>query len=165
MRATPQEQKIENMARPVVEEMGFDLICVKIIGQEGSKTLQIMAENPETRRIGLDECAKLSRSISALMDVEDPIQGAYKLEVSSPGIDRPLIRERDFTDFMGFEAKIETDTPAENGQKRFRGRIKGMQDSTVLVTTDQGDIDIPFSQIIKAKLVLTDELINARAKI
>lgn len=163
MRATPQEQKIEALARPIAEEMGYDIVCVKIIGEDGSQSVQIMAENPETRLIGLDECAKLSRAISTMMEVEDPINGAYRLEISSPGIDRPLVKIKDFEDFSGFEAKLETDRPAENGQKRFRGFIKGLKEENVLVETDQGEVEIPFPSIVKAKLVLTDALLNATA--
>ena len=84
---------------------------------------------PKTKRLGVDDCAKLSRAIAATLDVEDPISGKYNLEVSSPGIDRPLINEQDFMNYSGFEAKIETDTPAENGQRRFRGVLQGMNDS------------------------------------
>lgn len=163
MRTTPQEQKVEALAQPIAKEMGFDVVCVRIIGEGGSQNVQVMAENPDTRKIGLDDCAKLSRALSAVMEVEDPISGAYRLEVSSPGIDRPLIRKKDFEDFSGFEAKLEADRPAENGQKRFRGILKGLNDEKVLVETDQGEVEIPFGSIVKAKLVLTDALINATA--
>ena len=80
MNVTPQEKKIADLARPVIEDLGFDLVCVKIIGENGSKSVQIMAEDPKTRRIGLDDCAKVSRAVAAMMDVEDPIEGAYRLE-------------------------------------------------------------------------------------
>ena len=163
MKTTPLENKISEIARPVIEDMGLDLVCVKVIGEGGSRSVQIMAEDPKTRRLGIDDCTKLSKAISMVMDVEDPIEGAYRLEVSSPGIDRPLVREQDFEDFAGFEAKIETDTPAENGQKRFRGQIKGLKDGIVLLDTDTGEVEIPFGSLNKAKLVLTDELINATA--
>jgi len=95
--------------------------------------------------------------------VEDPIEGKYRLEVSSPGIDRLLIRLSDYEDYKGFDAKVESDTPAENGQRKFRGRIDGTKDNVICLKMDQGDAEIPFDTIIKAKLVLTDELIKATA--
>ncbi|MCF8496699.1 MAG: ribosome maturation factor RimP [Alphaproteobacteria bacterium] len=160
---TPLEHKIETIARPVAGDLGLEIICVRIIGEGGSRNVQILAENPATRNLSLDDCAKLSKGLSAILDVEDPIEGAYRLEVSSPGIDRPLIREKDFEDFKGFEAKIETQTPSENGQKRYRGRIKGIDNGVISLETDTGVEAIPFSGLSKARLVLTDDLIKATA--
>jgi ribosome maturation factor RimP len=165
MKHTVLEQKIADIARPIVEDEGFDLICVRIVGEGNSQNVQIMAENPETKKIGLDECARVSKAVAAVLDVEDPINGAYRLEVSSPGIDRPLVREKDFEDYAGFEAKIEINMPNENGQKRFRGRIKGIENSLVSLDTDAGEVEIPFNALAKAKLVLTDELIKATANV
>ena len=161
MRLTPQEQRITDIATPVIEDLGFALICVKIASTDGAQNVQIMAEDPATGRLGVDDCAKISRALSATFDVEDPIKSAYRLEVSSPGIDRPLTREQDFETYNGYEAKVETETPNENGQRRFRGHIKGIKDGIIGMTTDQGEADIPFAEITKAKLVLTDELIKA----
>lgn len=161
MKKSPLENKIAEIARPVIEDMGLRLVAVNIVGQGGSFNVQIMAENPSTKTVSLDECAALSRSLSALLEVEDPIDGPYRLEVSSPGIDRPLLRIEDFADYQGFEAKVETDQPAENGQRKFRGRLKGVSEDMITIETDQGEAQIPFHNVIKAKLVLNDELINA----
>lgn len=164
MRYTPLEEKIITLVQPVIADLGFAFHHIKITGETGSALVQVMAEDTETRNLGVDDAAKISRAISAVMDVEDPINGAYRLEVSSPGIDRMLINENDFEDYKGFEAKLETATPNENGQKRFRGVINGLKDKNVLVSTeDQGDVEIPYSALAKAKLVLTDELIKATA--
>lgn len=161
MKIEPLEQKIADIARPVIEELGFNLYCVKITGDDGSTIVQIMAEDPATKRLGVDDCAKISREVSTLLEVEDPIKSKYRLEVSSPGIDRFLLKLEHFTDYIGFEAKLETDTPAENGQRKFRGRIEGINDNNVLLKTDQGDVEIPFGSLNKAKLVMTEELIKA----
>jgi ribosome maturation factor RimP len=166
MKQTPLEQKVATIVSPAIEELGFSLFAIKMIGEGGSKTLQIMAEDPATRRLGIDDCTKITKAVSALLDVEDPIQGAYRLEVSSPGIDRLLIRPDDFTAYTGFDAKLETETPNAEGQKRFRGVIKGLKENeTILLLTDTGEIEIPFSSLSKAKLVMTDELIKASAKL
>lgn len=164
MKATPLENKIAAIASPVIKDLGFALVCVSVIGESGSKNVRIMAEDPSTRNLGVDDAAKISRAVSAVLDVEDPIDGRYRLEVSSPGIDRPLLKEQDFHDFTGYEAKVETDAPAANGQRRFRGRIMGLKDGNILLATEQGEVEIPFAAAIKAKLVLTDELIKAKAK-
>lgn len=164
MNETPLEQKISALAAPVIEDLGFALHRVKVSGASGSLLVQIMAEDKATKNLGVDDAAKISRALSATMDVEDPIDGAYRLEVSSPGIDRQLIHKKDFEDNKGFEAKIESLVPSpENGQKKFKGRLQGLKDDKILLTTDQGDVEIPFSSVAKAKLVLTDELIKATA--
>ncbi len=165
MKATPQENRITEIVAPVIKDLGYGLVCVKIVGDSGNQTVRIMAENIETKRLGINDCTKISKAVSAILDVEDPISSAYNLEVSSPGIDRPLIKEQDFEEYSGFEAKLETMTPTETGQKRFRGKLKGMKDSMVLIDTDDGEIEIPFGSLSKAKLVLTDELIKATAQI
>ena len=152
------ERKIIALVEPVITDKGFSLVSLSLQGPE----LQIMAENPETRNITVDECAMLSREISTLLEVEDPIKGAYRLEISSPGIDRPLVRHEDYTDFIGFEAKIEVNPPIE-GQKRFRGRLKGIENEEILLDTDHGTAYLPFNTVEKAKLVLTDELIRKTA--
>ena len=120
MRLTPLEQKIADITNPVIEDLGFVPFCVKQTSDSGHQILQIMAEDPATKRLGVDDCAKISKAVSAVLDVEDPIDGKYRLEVSSPGIDRMLIRPEHYDDYIGFEAKIESDTPAENGQRKFR---------------------------------------------
>lgn len=158
------ENRISTIIGPVVADLGLNLVSVKLIGEGGGRNLQVMAENPATRNIGIDECAALSKAISVALDVEDPIDGAYRLEVSSPGIDRPLITLQDYVDHTGLEAKIETDMPNENGQKRFRGFIEGTENDEVILNMDTGRAAIPHGAIVKSKLVLNDALIKATAK-
>ena len=160
MRYTPLEEKIAAIVTPVIEDLGFALHRVKITGEQRAALVQIMAEDPCTKNLLVDDAAKISRAISAVLDVEDPVDGPYRLEISSPGIDRMLLTQKDFEHYTGFEVKLEILTPAENGQKRFRGRIGGMKDNIILLDTDQGEVDIPYAALAHAKLVLTDELIN-----
>lgn len=160
MKLTPLEQKIFDITQPVAQDLGLNVHSVQVSGADGSLTVQVMAEDPETKRIGADQCAQLSRAVSAVMDVEDPISGAYRLEVSSPGIDRMLMTEQDFADYEGYDVKLETDFPMPNGQKKFRGILKGIENGDVTVDTDQGVAVIAFDTLRKAKLVLTDELIK-----
>lgn len=166
MSYTPLEQKLADIAAPVIEDLGFALHHVKVSGVTGPLLIQIMAEDKETKNLGVDDAAKISRALSATLDVEDPIDGAYRLEVGSPGIDRLLKCKSDYDDYKGFEAKIESHVPIfENGQKKFRGHIGGIKDDRILLTTaDQGDVEIPYDSVVKAKLLLTDELIKATAK-
>ena len=154
--ATPIETKVSEIITPVIEDHGFVLVQVKV----SDSVVEVLAEDPKTRNLGVDDCARLSRSISAVMDVEDPISGAYRLEVSSPGIDRPLVALTDFKEFAGFEAKIELSVPDETGQKRFRGRLSGVTDEQIALTTDQGEVSLPHDAVAKAKLLLTDDLIK-----
>jgi ribosome maturation factor RimP len=160
MRLNSVEKKVADIAAPVIEDMGYELLYVTLKGEEGaSRILQITAENPETRTLGVDECARISRSVAAVLDVEGPVKGAYRLEVSSPGIDRFLVKEKDFTDFAGNEVKIEVNPPLE-GQKRFRGMLSGEKDGNILLETDQGNVAISLETVHKAKLVMTDALIK-----
>ena len=165
MRQTPLEARLSEYALPPIEDMGFSLVCIKVLSENSSQTVQVMAEDPKTKRLGVDDAAKISRALSAVFDVEDPIKGAYRLEISSPGIDRPLVRLEDFETYEGFEAKIESDRPDENGQKRYRGRLMGLKGENVCIHTDQGDAEIPFSSLVKAKLVMSDELIQKTANL
>ncbi len=158
MRQTALESRIADMIEPVIAERGLSLVCVRMTGENGMNTLQVMAEDPATRKIGVDDCAKLSREIAAILDVEDPIQGRYRLEVSSPGIDRPLTKERDFEDFRGLEARIEI-APALDGQKRFKGLLIGVENGAVRLETETGPVALPLDSIQKARLVLNDDLI------
>ncbi|MDZ4735294.1 MAG: ribosome maturation factor RimP [Rhodospirillaceae bacterium] len=155
--------RIERLIAPTLDGMGYDLVRVALIGSVGRQTLQIMAERRDRAGMTVEDCADISRAVSALLDVEDPISSSYTLEVSSPGIDRPLTRLDDFSRFAGFEAKVELSAPVE-GRKRFRGRIKGVAGERVLIETEDGEADVPFGRIQKAKLVLTDELLAAAAK-
>ncbi len=164
MLRTPLEQKIEEIIKPVTKDMGLDLLCANVSGADGRQTVQILAENKQTNNLSIGECTELSRAVSALFDVEDPIKGAYSLEVSSPGIDRPLINAEDYERYQGFEAKVETSVPSEIGQKRFRGHIEAVEGDRVTLKTDQGLAEIDINNVKKAKLVLSDELIKATSK-
>ncbi len=145
---------------PSVEDRGLRLVCVRVFAENNQPVVQVMAEDPQTRGLSVEHCARISRELSALLDVEDLVKDAYRLEVSSPGIDRPLISLQDFADFAGFEAKVEI-APPLNGQKRFRGRLAGTEGDQILITTDEGPASLPFAALVKAKLMLTDDLIKA----
>jgi ribosome maturation factor RimP len=150
-------ERIAKLITPAVEAMGFDLVRVQVSGSQ-RPTLQIMAEPNSGRAMSVDDCAEISRAISAVLDVEDPIAGSYSLEVSSPGIDRPLTRAKDYERYLGHEAKVETSAPID-GRKRFKGPIKSVDADAVELTVEGADIRISFAAIHKAKLVLTDALI------
>ena len=155
------EKKLLEMINPIITDMGFEVVRLRLIsGKE--ITLQIMAARPNGF-INVDECAELSTAISALLDVEDPIIEAYILEVSSPGIDRPLTRIKDFEDFEGYEARVET-VELIDGRKRFKGTLAGINGSEVLINVDEGTIGLEFEWLAEAKLVLTDELIKEMLK-
>ncbi|MEE9139969.1 MAG: ribosome maturation factor RimP [Alphaproteobacteria bacterium] len=151
--------RIERVIAPAIEAMGYGIVRVQITGGARS-VLQVMAEREDGAPVTLDDCATISRTISALLDVEDPIPGAYSLEVSSPGIDRPLVKRGDFARFAGFEAKIETRRPID-GRKRFRGKLLGLSGDAVRIALADGEAEIPYMEICRAKLVLTDELLAA----
>jgi ribosome maturation factor RimP len=140
--------------------MGFELVQVRMAGTS-RRTLQVMAEPLDrTRPMTVDDCAEISRAISAVLDVADPMQGPYSLEVSSPGIDRPLVRREDFARFAGFEAKLECLEPIE-GQRRFRGILRGLEgDDVVLVKQTAGLVRIPYASVKKAKLTLSEALLG-----
>lgn len=164
MRLTPLEERIAKMIAPTVTGMGFDLYCVQQSGEGGTLTLQVMAENPKTRVLGVEDCRLLSRAIGAILDVEDPINGEYRLEVSSPGIDRLLMRFEHYEEYKGLEVKLEIDPPLET-QKRFRGRIVRTENGdTVVLKLDKGEVALPFDRIEKAKLVMNKELIDVTQK-
>lgn len=153
--------KIVAMLEPTASALGFELIRVTYGG--GRKpTLQIMAERPDGT-MTVDDCAILSREVSALLDVEDPLSGEYLLEVSSPGIDRPLTRRKDFERWMGFDAKVEMNTQID-GRRRFRGKLLALDADDLTVETDEGTIVLDLSDVSKAKLLLTDELMAAVQK-
>ena len=151
--------RIEQIITPSVEAMGYEVVRVQISGGQRA-ILQIMAERADGAPMTVEDCADISRSVSALLDVEDPIREAYTLEVSSPGIDRPLTRLKDFERFAGFEARLES-RMAIDGRKRFKGMLKGVEDGLVCIDTEQGPARLEFDNILRAKLVLTDELIRA----
>jgi ribosome maturation factor RimP len=153
--------RIQQIIAPSVEAMGYDIVRVQVSGTQ-RPTLQVMAERKDNAAMTVEDCADISRAVSALLDVEDPISSAYTLEVSSPGIDRPLTRLKDFERFVGFEARVETRFPLD-GRKRFRGVLKGVEEGAVRIETDTGPASIPFDTIQRAKLILTDALIAATA--
>jgi len=149
--------QIARIIEPSLEAMGYRLVRVALIGAQ-RPTLQVMAERNDETAMTVEDCAQISRSISALLDVADPIAGAYTLEVSSPGIDRPLVRPEDYDRFVGFEARIELDEPLD-GRKRFRGRLLGRAEEHVRLVGEAGEVRLPLAAIVRAKLVLTDELV------
>lgn len=157
--------KIEQIITPTVTEMGYELVRILFQGAETNKTLQIMAERQDRKDMQVEDCEQLSRAVSALLDVEDPIRARYTLEVTSPGIDRPLVKPADYERFKGYEMKLETLVPLE-GRRRFKGRLSGYDAAAdqVLMTFEGAEIRIPFAQISKAKLVLTDELMASFLK-
>ena len=150
--------KIEHLLAPTLEALGYGIVRVQFTSGKRA-TLQIMAERRDGAAMSVDDCAEISRAASAVLDVEDPIPSAYQLEVSSPGIDRPLTRREDFSRFAGFEAKVETDRLLD-GRKRFKGRLLGIDDEgTIRVRDGEAEYAVPFEAVSKAKLVLTDDLI------
>jgi ribosome maturation factor RimP len=155
------DRRIAEIVTPVIEGMGYELVRVRLMAGK-SATLQIMAQKPDGT-IEVDDCGKISTAVSAVLDVEDPISDAYTLEVSSPGIDRPLTRLKDFDQWQGFEAKIETEELID-GRRRFKGALAGVEGDEVLIEIeDQGEsvtIGLKFEWLSDAKLVLTDDLIR-----
>jgi ribosome maturation factor RimP len=159
-RVLPTEtDEIARIIEPSLEAMGYRVVRIAFIGARGA-TLQIMAERTDAAAMTVEDCAEISRAASALLDVADPIASAYTLEVSSPGIDRPLVRPEDYERFAGFEARIELARPLD-GRKRFRGRLLGRSDAGARILAETGEVTLPFDAIARAKLVLTDELVAA----
>lgn len=151
--------RIDAIIEPTVEDMGYTLVRTRVRGARRMQ-VQVMAERTNGSGMDVEDCARLSRAISALLDVEDPITGTYTLEVSSPGIDRPLITPQDFERFVGFDARVEAGCPID-GRRRFTGAIKSVADGMVTIITEDGEFAVPLDRIAQAKLLLTDELIAA----
>lgn len=155
------DRRIAGIVRPVIEGMGFELVRVRLMGGK-TKTLQIMAERPEGG-IEVDDCARISTAVSAVLDVEDPLDDAYTLEVSSPGIDRPLTRLKDFEAWEGYEARVET-TEQIDGRRRFKGILQGTEGDEVLIEIEEAGepvtIGLKFDWLSDAKLILTEDLIR-----
>jgi ribosome maturation factor RimP len=151
--------QVTELIEPTLHDMGFELVRVLMSGGQ-RPTLQVMVERLDQEPVTLDHCAEVSHALSAVLDVADPLPGAYRLEVTSPGLDRPLVRRADYERFAGFEARLETELPIE-GRRRFRGRLLGLADDQVRLALPEGETSIPFDAIKKAKLVLTDELLAA----
>lgn len=163
IKETGLEARIAQIVEPVAIDLGYSLVRVKVT-QENGCTLQIMAED-ENGRFTIADCERLSKDLSPVLDVEDPIDREYHLEVSSPGIDRPLVRARDFRTYIGHEVKLEL-SDAIDGRKRFRGIIAGVEDDAVILTLPDAPKDsdpdhrLPLSQLAEAKLVMTDALMK-----
>lgn len=162
---TAMDRRLADIVAPVIEDMGFELVRLRLMGGK-TNTLQIMAERPEGG-IEVDECGEISTAVSAILDVEDPLEETYVLEVGSPGIDRPLTRLKDFETYEGYDAKIET-TELIDGQKRFRGILAGVEGEEVLVNIEASGetqtLGLQFDWLADAKLILTDDLIKEMLK-
>lgn len=157
---------LTRLIEPEAQALGFALVRVRMFGgpnaKGGDRTLQVMAERPDTRQLTIDDCAALSRRVSDRLDETDPIEHEYRLEVSSPGIDRPLTRRQDYADWAGHEARIAVDPPID-GRKQFKGIVAGI-DPAGVIALDLGRDEhayIPFAQVTDAKLAMTDRLIAA----
>lgn len=155
-----QAAKIQARIEPAIEAMGYDVVRVMVAGGQ-SVTLQVMAERHDGKAMTVEDCADISRTISTLLEVDDPITGPYRLEVSSPGVDRPLVKARDFDRFAGHRVRIEAGEMID-GRRRFIGALKGVREEMVVVVLDGGEeAAVPLHSIVRAKLVLTDELLAA----
>ena len=155
------ERQIEQAIAPALAAMGYEVVRIRL-GSGRQTLLQVMIERADRTPLTVDDCAAASRSLSARLEEENLPASEYALEVSSPGIDRPLVRLGDFARFAGFEAKVEMNEPLE-GRRRFRGRLQGAGDGCVRMTVDDHDVTLPYESIRSAKLVLTDELLAASA--
>jgi ribosome maturation factor RimP len=160
---------LTQLIEPEARALGLDLVRVKMFGGTSDPTLQVMAERPDTRQLSIDDCASLSRRISDVMDAleeagRDPIPHAYRLEVSSPGIDRPLTRIQDFEDWKGHEARVNLTGPTEDGRKQLTGILLGAEGDEITVDVRKHrPVTVPFAQVADAKLMMTDALIAATA--
>ncbi len=162
---TAEDLNLLELLDPVAEAAGYAIVRLRLMGGEHARRLQIMAERPSDGEMNVEDCARLSRAISEIMDAADPIAGEYTLEVSSPGVDRPLTRLADFATYEGHEARLELDRLAE-GRKRFKGVVAGVEGDSVAMDLE-GEAEtalIPFAWITEAKLVLTDRLMKRGAQ-
>ena len=151
--------RIAQAIEPSLAAMGYRLVRV-VITSGRRPTLQVMAERLDDQPMAVEDCAQISHSVSAILDIADPIAGAYMLEISSPGIDRPLVRAEDYDRFSGFDARVELARPID-GRKRFRGRLLGTSADCVRLATETGEVRLPLVDVTRAKLILTDDLIDA----
>jgi ribosome maturation factor RimP len=159
------DAELTRIIEPEAQALGLALVRVRMIGGKDDPTLQVMAERPDTRQLTIDDCETLSRRLSDVLDAADPIEGSYRLEVSSPGIDRPLTRLQDFADWQGHEARLTLHEPL-NGRRQYNGDLMGIEGETVMIDVrGLGPTGLPFAAIGSAKLVLTDRLIKATAPI
>lgn len=161
--------QLTSLIEPEATALGLSLVRVKMFGGTSDPTLQVMAERPDTRQLAIEDCAALSRRISDVMDAleeagRDPIPHAYRLEVSSPGIDRPLTRLQDFEDWKGHEARVNLASPTEDGRKQLTGILIGAEGDQITVDVRKHrEVTVPFAQVADAKLMMTDKLIAATA--
>ena len=155
------DKKLAELLNPILEDLGFEMVRVRLSNGNPS-TLQIMADRLDGQ-IGVDELAEINTSVGTVLDVEDPIPENYTLEISSPGIDRPLTRKKDFDSFQGFEAKVET-TELIDGRRRFRGVLAGVNNDEVLINLEEGTIGLKFTWLSDARLVISDDLIKKMLK-
>jgi ribosome maturation factor RimP len=162
---TAEDRSLLELLDPVAEAAGYEVVRLRLMGGDHQRRLQVMAERPQDGDMNVEDCARLSRAISEIMDAADPIAGEYTLEVSSPGVDRPLTRLKDFETYEGLEARIELDRLAE-GRKRFRGLLAGTEGDNVGIDLEGEDETamVPFAWIVEAKLMLTDELMKRGAQ-
>jgi len=163
---TAEDLNLLELLDPVAEAAGYEIVRLRLMGGEHVRRLQVMAERAVDGDMNVEDCARLSRAISEVMDAADPITGEYTLEVSSPGVDRPLTRLKDFEAYEGHEARIELDRMAE-GRKRFKGVLAGVEDDAVAIDLE-GEAEtalVPFAWIVEAKLVLTDQLMKRGADV
>jgi ribosome maturation factor RimP len=160
---TAEDLKLLELLDPVAEAAGYEIVRLRLMGGSEKRRLQIMAERPDGEMV-IEDCAKLSRAISEVMDAADPITGEYTLEVSSPGVDRPLTRRKDFEAWEGYEIRLELDRLAE-GRKRFRGVLAGVDGDNVAIDLEGEEETtlVPLAWVVEAKLVLTDELMKRGA--
>lgn len=157
---TMQRHYLEDLIKPVVVAQGYELVRVQSMGGDSRPTLQVMIDVLDhSRELTVDDCAVVSRALSDMLDEKDPIESQYSLEVSSPGLDRPLTKLEHFKRYLGYEVRLETEEKIEN-RKRFKGKIKEVADEVIVLSADDVEYTIPFAAVNKAKLILTDELWN-----
>ncbi len=160
---TAEDRQLVELLDPIAEAVGYEIVRLRLMAGKEQRRLQIMAERPDGD-MNVEDCARLSRAVSELLDVDDPISGEYVLEVSSPGIDRPLTRLKDFETYEGLEARLELDRLAD-GRKRFKGILAGVEDDNICIDLEGEEETalVPFAWVIEAKLVLTDQLMKRGA--
>jgi len=160
---TAEDRKLLEMLEPVAVAAGYDIVRLRMVGGDRARRMQIMAERPDGTML-VEDCAALSRAFSEILDAADPVHGEYLLEVSSPGVDRPLTRLADFAAYQGYEARIELDRLVEN-RKRFKGELAGVDGDNIAINLEGEDETalLPFAWISDAKLVITDQLLKRGA--
>ena len=156
------ETEVADLLNPTLKAMGYRLVRVRMAGSQ-SKTMQVMAEREDELNMTVEDCALISREVSNVLDLANPVEEAYSLEISSPGIDRPLVSPSDYDRYSGFDAKIEM-LNTVNGRKRFKGQLLGMKNNLVRICIEDGTAELPFEDIKRAKLTLSDEMFLVATK-